>query len=155
MQIRFINVIMQNIMLFSFQNIYEVFQYVGSFFIIQMLYRGGDKNVSAIWMVGFYQFFNFLYFHVDSVFVAVRSIICPNIYDDIIGLLIKIQYQVERKIFCFCTWQETNLFYSSIVQPLSILRSCNDPQLRLFLFSILQLIDRVVHFQMDLVMDLV
>ena len=43
-------------------------------------------------MVGFYQFRNFLYFHVDDVFVDVRSIIYPNVNDNIIGLLIKVWY---------------------------------------------------------------
>ena len=40
-------------------------------------------------MIGFYQFLSFLYFQVDGAFVAVRSIIFPNVYDNIIELLIR------------------------------------------------------------------
>ena len=41
-------------------------------------------------MVVFYQFLNFLYFHVDDVFVAVRSIICSNMYDNIVAIVVAI-----------------------------------------------------------------
>ena len=43
----------------------------------------------------------FFYFHVDDVFVTTRSIICPSMHENIIGLLIKVLYYVEHKIICF------------------------------------------------------
>ena len=52
-------------------------------------------------MVGFYQFFNFLYFHVDGVFVAVRSIFVAICMMILSGFLLRygMRWNIRSSVF--------------------------------------------------------